>query len=410
MKPAKPRADFPLFPDANGQWAKKVNKKKYYFGSWHEDPTGDTAIANWKNREVGIRAGLDSIRGKGQAGSLTLTQLRDEFIASKRAAVASGELSLSTLKGYLYELGLFVKLFPAEGQAGGLQPAHFSLYAKHLVMERKLGRHARRRVIAYVKAMFAWGSANGRHPAVNFGTDLVAPDTSPDAMRQAKARAGVADYSKRIVSGDEVTRLLGRAQPNFQAMILLGVNCGLGPADLGRLRWSHLNLETGELNMPRGKTGTDRKGYMWKSTRKALARVAKLRHTAKAIKTEGQAALVFITRKGLPVYREVEVKGRIVVSSAISITFGRMARELKLDGVTFYRLRHSMKTLGKRAKDRDALNLMMGHAERTTGEVYDHEDISLARLRRVALKIYRSLWPRPKLRLVRDSVPQPAAA
>jgi integrase len=398
MKPAKPRADFPLFPDANGQWAKKVNKKKYYFGSWKDDPQGDAAISSWMERKAGILAGLDSMTRKGQVGStkLTLSQLRDEFLSVKALAVTAGELSAATLKDYRYETGNLLKVFPGEGQVAALEPKHFSTYAKHLISERKLGRHARRRVTAYVKAMFAWGSGNGRFPAVTFGTDFVAPDTSPDAMRQSKARAGIADHSRRIVSGDEITRLLGRAQPNFQAMILLGVNCGLGPADLGRLRWSHLNLETGELNMPRGKTGTDRKGYMWKSTRKALARVAKLRHAAKAIEKEGQAALVFITRKGLPVYREVEVKGRIVVSSAISITFGRMARELKLDGVTFYRLRHTMKTLGKKAKDRDALNLMMGHAERSTGEVYDHEDISLARIRRVARRVYRGLWPKLK--------------
>ncbi len=111
-----------------------------------------------------------------------------------------------------------------------------------------------------------------------------------------------------------------------------------------------LDLNAGKLSFPRPKTGVPRLGYLWKETRRALLRVRALKHNRIALQAEGQASLVLITRKGLPYYRErevyadVEVDGKklrklkgIAVDNAISITFGRMARELEMTGVTFYR-------------------------------------------------------------------------
>jgi integrase len=108
-----------------------------------------------------------------------------------------------------------------------------------------------------------------------------------------------------------------------------------------------------------------------------------------------EPALVFITRKGLPIYREQLVGGKLHIDNSISITVGRLARRLKLGGVTHYRFRHTFKTVGKWAKDADALNLMMGHKDSTTGKVYDHEDIHFSRIKRVAVKVKKGLWPKP---------------
>ncbi len=400
-QPAKPYPHFPLTPHRNGQWIKKVKGDFYYFGSWKDDRKGQRAVKDWLARRDGILAGLDKLRVAVVASDMAAGRLMGLYLENRRAAMVAKELSPTTYAGYLSELQSFVNAIGTDAKVAALRPEHFAKYAQTLTTARKLGRHARKRVIAYVKAMLNWGAGNGYYPYPTYGNDFVAPDTRPDAIRQAKAREGKKDFSRRIVNGEEIERLLERANPQFKAIILLGINCGLGPADIGRLRWRHINLDTGELNMPRGKTGTERRGYLWKKTRKALSRVATLKHNDAAIGREGPEALVFWSRKGIPMYREQEivrdgVSVGVKIDNAISITVGRYASELKLEGVTHYRLRHTFKTLGKKAGDRDALNLMMGHREGTTGEVYDHEEIELARIKRVAIVVYKKLWPKPK--------------
>jgi len=393
-----------VFKHQRGVWAKTVKGKTYYFGRIDEDETGDKAVADWLRRKDAILSGLDGVSGvrlNCTVDAYTLNHLSTDFLKACRAKSISGELSPATYGDYSYEIPLLVAFLGKDAVVSDLKPDHFQAYGNHLVNSRKLGRHARRRVIAYCKAMFNWGAKNDRYLAPSYGTGFVAPDTSKDAMRQAKARAGVKDHSTRILTGDELDKLLDATTPLFKGIILLSVNCGLGPADLGRLRWRDIDLNTGALNMPRGKTGTDRRGYVWKKTRKALARVATLKHNRLAIAKDGQDALVFVTRKAMPMYREIEQieDGRSVgvkICNSISGTFGKLARSLKLEGVTQYRLRHTFKTLGKKARDPDALNLMMGHKDGTTGEIYDHEEIEFSRMEQVSKVVFRQLWPRQK--------------
>jgi len=400
--PVKPSPTFPLYPGANGQWAKKVKGRRYYFGSWKTDPFGTAALKDWLARKDAIAAGLDNLRVSDTRQGRTLSDLFNAYMAQRKTDLDAGELAPPTYKDYIYELQGFVSLVGATAQVSDLKPEHFAAYHDTLINDRKLGRHRRRTVLAYIKAMLNWGAGQGWYPAPTYGNGFTAPDTSPDAMRQAKARAGEKDFSKLIVTGAQVATLLARASVNYRAIILMGINCGLGPADLGRLTWGHVNMDTGELDMPRGKTGTERRGYLWKRTRKALLASRNLKHTKADWAANGNAALVFRTRKNRPLYQEVKGETTFKIDQTVSGSFSKLAKGM--EGVTFYRLRHTFKTLGKKARDPDALNLMMGHRERTTGETYDHEHVDLARLRRVALAVKRGLWPKASV----GSSPPPA--
>lgn len=415
--PALPYPEFPLRPHRNGSWYRSVwnprtkKSEQFYFGSWKDDPKGERALKDpetgWFARKDAIKAGIDNIRVTPVASVVTLGELMARFLEHKRSKTKAGDLSNMTLAGYLREVRWFVEFMKPGTPLAGLKPEHFSAYAKHLIEGRKLGRFARKRVITYISTFVRYGVRNGWYMMPATGTDWIAPATDPDSMRVARARAGVKDFSDRIVTGAEIDKLLERAQPAFRAMILLGVNCGLGPADIGRLRWAMIDLQRGHLTFPRQKTGVPRVGYLWKRTREALQRVRKLKHNRKAIEREGDASLVFITRKQLPYYRErevfgdLEIDGRkvsklvsVVADNPIGRTFGRMVRDLGLEGISFYRLRHSFRTAATRARDREAVDAMMGHRPPGIGKVYDHDQISWSRIRRVAKIVHRRLWPK----------------
>jgi integrase len=385
----------------SGQWSKKINGVVYYFGRIASDPQGVAARKQYYTRIEGILAGLDNLRVPSSKQEWTVGKLVAAFLVDRRTKSLAGELSVRTYGDYISELQKFADAVGVNGKVTALAPIHFSAYLDHL-HKRGLGRHARKRVIAYIRAALNFGFKNGYYPSPNFGTAFTRPDASTAAIKRDRVKAGKAEYSDRIITGDEVNKLIKLATPLHRGLILMAVNTGLGVADIARLRWRHVSMETGELNMARGKTGVDRKGYLWKRTRKALAKVSGLAHNRAAIEREGDDALIFITRKGHPMYREVEKKDdagrvkRVQVHNAISGTFGKLVDRAELKGLTFYRLRHTFKTLGKRARDPDALNLMMGHKDGSIGGIYDHEEIDPARIRRVAMAVKRALWPKPK--------------
>ena len=82
---------------------------------------------------------------------------------------------------------------------------------------------------------------------------------------------------------------------HMKAMILLGINCGFGPADCGTLPAKGVDLATGWINYPRPKTGVPRRIPLWPETVAAIkASVAK---RPKPL-DEADAGLVFVTKYG----------------------------------------------------------------------------------------------------------------
>src|SRR5215470_9835571 len=93
-KPSKPYADFPLFPHANGCWAKKIRGKLYYFGPW-SDPDG--SLGKYLDQMDALQAGR---KPREASTGITVKEVANVFLIDKQALVKAGELSPRTWDDY----------------------------------------------------------------------------------------------------------------------------------------------------------------------------------------------------------------------------------------------------------------------------------------------------------------------
>ncbi len=223
---------------------------------------------------------------------------------------------------------------------------------------------------------------------IKFGPDFTLP--SRKALDQSKAAR-----PQKLYSADEIRRMIAVANPQMRAAILLGINAGYGPTDLSRLPEAAVDLKGGWLTFPRPKTQAPRRAKLWRETMQALRDVISSRP---APKSDDLAGLVFLTRYGRSVVRTMDSGVHI---DTIGLMFGRLLTELgiKRDGVGFYALRHTFRTVADTTMDQPGADLIMGHARRSgdMSAVY-REHIDDSRLQRIADHVHAWLFPPKKPR------------
>src|SRR5689334_9142496 len=104
-KPAKPRPDFPLFPHAARQWAKKIRGKLHYFGPW-SDPDG--ALKKYLEQKDALHSGREP---RPDTAGLTIKELANAFLNDKQTLARAGELSPRTWEDYKEVCDLLVAHF-----------------------------------------------------------------------------------------------------------------------------------------------------------------------------------------------------------------------------------------------------------------------------------------------------------
>jgi integrase len=358
-KPAKPYPEFPLTAHPAGYWCKKIRGKLHYFGPW-ADP--DAALKKYLEQKDALHAGrAPRPDGKG----LTVKALANGFLNHKKALLDAGELSPRTWGEYKETTDLLVKHFGKGRLVEDLGPEDFAGLREK--MAKRWGPTRLRNFIQRVRSVFKFAADNGLiDKVVRYGQGFQRP--SQKTLRLHRAKQGA-----KLFTAEEVRRMLDAAGVPLKAMLLLGINCGLGNSDVGNLPLSAVDLEAGVIDYRRPKTGIPRRAALWPETIAALKEA--LAHRPEPKKPE-HAGLVFVTKYGGAWAKDDD-------PAVITKEVRKLLDALGINGNrNFYTLRHTFRTVADEAKDQPAADYIMGHEVPHMSSIY-RETISDARLRAV---------------------------
>lgn len=386
-KPTKPTPDYPLFPHATGRWAKKIRGRMVYFGPW-SDP--DEALAKYLAEKNDLHAGKTP--ADTSAEGLAVYQLCAKFLASKKLDREGGLLSPRTFNEYGKTCASICKVFSKQRLVSDLRPADFEKLRSRWV-KQGWGPVTVSGEIQRVRTLFKYGYDNDlMEKPVRFGSGFRKPGKK--TMRLVKAAKG-----KQMFTAKEIRAMLPEASAQLKAMILLGINAGLGNGDCGKLTQSALDLENGWLDFPRPKTGIPRRCPLWPETITAIQEALANRPLPKDAKNKG---LVFITKYGEPWFK-------VNIDNPVSKEMRKLLDKIDIKGGrNFYCLRRGFETVGGGSRDQVAVDHIMGHSHEDMAETY-RQGIEDDRLQAVAEHVRQWLFAEPEADEPPDVLPMKRA-
>jgi len=438
-KPPKPTPDFPLFPHASGQWAKKIKGKLVYFGLWADPETAlaryrervssakslaspkraakggsgirpgkphpdyplyahacgqwakrvrnkvhyfgpwadpDAALAKWLKEKDDLLAGREPEDGDG----LTVGRLANQFLISKQRLVDSGELNQRTWDDYHTTCARVVRVLGPGRLVANLRPTDFEkLRADFAKSHGPVSLHGD---IGRVRVLFNYAVKQGLIDVpVRYGDGFEKPSRA--VLRRARQ-----EKPRRMFQADEIRRIIDAAGVQLRAMVCLGVNCAFGNNDCAKLPMAAVDLKNGWIDFGRPKTGIHRRCPLWPETVVAVQAALDKRPTPK---DEAHKNRLFVTKYGTP----WEPKSQR--DNPVSKEMAKVLKALGIHrkGVGFYALRHTFETVAKKSRDNDAVKAIMGHAEDANdmSAVYNEEPVDDTRLRAVTDYVRAWLFP-----------------
>ena len=338
--------EFPLTVHPCGQWCRKVRGKLHYFGPL-SDP--DSALRLWLVEKDYLLAGVTP---PTHSAAVTLDGLLSAHLADVDKRIAAGKLSTKTRRDYAPLAKLFRSVhgiglcgMPAQH----LGPQHFAAVQEAI---EKSGRSLRsqKNVIIAVKSVFNWGRQMGLIDEVNFGPRFTVPPL--EAIESQQEETG----KVRFFSRETILAALATASPKLRVAILLGINCGFYASDTIAITLDHLHLdcEVPHHDFRRVKTKRRRMAVLWPET---VAAIVAYRDEHRRPVDSNERRLM-ITREGLP----YSAKKHTI---ELSDSFTRSINGSRVAGVSLGSLRHTYATVVDSVPDQTAIDLTMGHTNKS---------------------------------------------
>ncbi len=349
MKSSKRRTrsdKFPLTLHRTGQYCKKIKGRTRYFGTDKKQ-----ALERYLGQATYLHGCQRSIQTAAN-GKMTLKELCDLYLKYQESRVFADVL---TPKHYNDQIGCVKKLnsfLGRERKIESILTLDLQNYKRRL-QGAYPSVHRQNLHISVMKAMFHWARKNG----------LLESIPNIDAISKGKI---IVDQEKCTFDSQQINKLLSGADVKMRAMIWLGLNCGFGCTDCGKLKWKDMDFKNSRVKLARNKTGIRRNLPLWPETIQAL----------KELPRSGQ--LVFYTSEGHPwVTTVVRTKSNgereYTPVNRITPTFSRLMKKVGIHapkGTGFYALRRTAATMAARSGDPFAVQRLLGHVDLTMATRY----------------------------------------
>ena len=340
-----------MYAHGSGQWAKKIKGQTLYFGAW-DDPAG--ALEAYREHISETTPELRPRKGR----SLTIDDAVNHYLSAYEDRVEGGEISHTSLTEMKSTARMLIEHFGRDREVITIGPLDWQQYKAARSKSRNpttLGNE-----ITRIRTIMKWCNKSGLCGEVNFGPDF----KKPSARLQRRVRN---ERARKLFEPEHIRWILSECGTNLRAMVLLGINGGLGPTDCAELRPKH--IVDGWLDYPRTKTEVPRSIPLWPETLEWLRRASEERHKCKLPN-------VFVRRvnpnndsPGVGVY-DMDRIGKLFRAARVAACVP--------DG-GFYWLRSTFETIGGNARDQVAVDSIMGHVDQTMAAVY-RQDMDSDRL------------------------------
>jgi len=186
-RPAKPYADFPLFPHATGRWAKKIRGSFHYFGRW-DDWQG--ALERYLDQKDDLHAARTP--RKPDEG-LVVRDLLNRFLTAKQAMVDTGEIAARTFADYHATCKTIGEAFGFARLVEDLASNDFEQLRRSLAKKRgpvALGNEIQRIRVVF---KYAYDAALIDKP-IRYGPTFKGPCSSAITSRKSGAKRGTSNH------------------------------------------------------------------------------------------------------------------------------------------------------------------------------------------------------------------------
>ncbi len=360
------------------RWRKQIDGKMRYFGSVNPKSVN----RSYKDAELRYLNFVEEIQTKQpieiKVAKLTVEDFGEKYLQSCFTRYERGDISATWFEKIRISVCHFVDYLQTDLPLTKLNEMHLDDYRNYTLSlpisaatDKSISPWTAKSRLDIVKLMIKWGY------------QMALIENLPRNLGQY-SRITIPEPIVNRFSREEIHTLYLAASERTKMFMLLGLNCGMGQADISDLRVGEVSIEPGRIVRKRTKTGVHCEFKLWPMAVEML----KLHGNLDSKPNDR----VFLSKSGHPLVREYFVDDKFKRTDAIRSAFFRLMKKTKISNHRgFYSLR---KTAASEIEviDPAVTEMFLGHSEKGLKRHYAERDWE--RLDEVIMKLYRLVGPK----------------